>query len=128
MKIPAQLLLKKERRKYQRAYLEIEAKVSSAKFDGQADAVIQNISGGGVRILLDRDLPVVSKVNLEFALPDEEDLIRCEGEVVWCLPNKKWYSREAYGYKIGIKFLSIRQEEKAKLISFAFSRITKSSG
>ncbi|MFH1538793.1 MAG: PilZ domain-containing protein [bacterium] len=125
MKLPGQHLLKKEQRKYQRVYLEIGAKVSPAGDGEPIDAVILNIGGGGIKLLLDRELPVVSKVQLEFALPDEENVIKCMGQIIWRIPNKKWYMREPGGYHVGIKFLDLKQEEKAKLVRFVFSRKTR---
>lgn len=68
------------------------------------DSEIMNLSKGGVFIKADISLPLRSKVDFQFTLPDDEKVIKATGMVVW---SRKRNSRSDEPSGMGVQFLEI---------------------
>lgn len=106
--------VRKERRKYHRAYLveEIEYRISSIGVHRR----MTNISLGGIFIDTPIPLPKQSVLWIRLQLPFNERPIIVSGEVI--------YSEKDFG--MGVKFLNIKTEDQRKIKSLV-DRLSKQS-
>ncbi|MEW5945233.1 MAG: response regulator [bacterium] len=105
-----------EKREYPRA--ELKKAKARYKVPNQLEiglATIKNISGGGVCLLTDREIPAGATVVLEFALPGDTTSIVAEAEVVW---RDEMSAPTEHKYQMGMKFVKIDAGKKSEITSF----------
>jgi c-di-GMP-binding flagellar brake protein YcgR len=97
-------LMRRERRRASRT--PVNAKVNVA-YPGapELNAVLTDLSEGGTSIQTKVRIPSTCKVYFEFALPNQEQLIRLSGEVAW----------QDSGGRTGIRFLDVPQSSRRLL-------------
>ncbi|UCC96033.1 MAG: PilZ domain-containing protein [Candidatus Omnitrophota bacterium] len=79
----------------------------------------ENISAGGIRVLIQEELKVSSIVGLEIYL--REQPIACQGRVVWVVEKKSDYQRDFIFFDTGIEFYEIKDEDKHAINTFVES-------
>jgi hypothetical protein len=91
-------LVRRERRRSPRSRVTSSANVA---FPGalEMNAVLRDLSDGGIFIQVPSPLPRAGKVYFEFALPGQGQLVRLSGEVAW----------QAANGRTGIRFLDVPQ-------------------
>lgn len=79
----------------------------------------ENIGAGGIRVLIDENLGIHSKVGIKLYLSQEP--IECKGKVVWLVERKK--DNKIAKFDIGIEFHQISQKDREIINVFVKSLI-----
>ena len=89
----------------------VKKKESSLIFRTQTE----NISVGGVCVILERGLLKDTPVEIELFLPDVPIPITCGGRVAWSVKRNEYVKRKSLHFDIGLEFIDITQEDKSRL-------------
>lgn len=89
-----------ERRRYKRIELVTNVKYAVLVPKAFEEGLIQNISEGGLCLLLEKKLNVGDILHLEFQLPGDNP------EVVKTLAKVQWHSPKEDKFLVGVKFLT----------------------
>ncbi|MBF0486318.1 MAG: PilZ domain-containing protein [Candidatus Omnitrophica bacterium] len=103
------------RRKFPRAKFPCLIKI--LRSDGQ-DAILthtENISIGGVCVIIKRQLDIFTTVGIEIDLMDGEELISCASKVVWIVRRKATEEVKPSHYDIGIEFVDLKPSDRARI-------------
>jgi uncharacterized protein (TIGR02266 family) len=79
------------------------------------DGKVLNISAAGVYIYTHDILPINSRVDLEFTLPDPHVVFQAEGNVVW-LADKQLQPHSSPG--MGVAFSHLSNEKERTIVDF----------
>ncbi len=74
-----------------------------------------NLSAGGVYVVLKNSLELNAWVELEIDLMDMTNHICCDGKVVWVQKRDDQHDLKPSFFNVGIEFVSIRKEDIARL-------------
>jgi len=98
-----------ERRKFPRAVFPCKIILSSPVrlFSSHTE----NISEGGIRVILEDKLELFTTVGLEIFL-EKDRPIKCKGRVVWIIEKVNPLKRECLMFDIGIKFTEISNQDR----------------
>jgi Tfp pilus assembly protein PilZ len=75
----------------------------------------ENISIGGVCVIIKRYMEIFSSVSVELDLMDGGDIIACPGKVVWTVRRKAAEELKPSFYDTGIEFLALDASDQARL-------------
>lgn len=81
-----------------------------------------NIGGGGIKLILEENLPEGTILAMHISIPDPDEgfiPIFATGEVAWSETVK-----EGKKYGVGIKFINIEEEDRYKIIKYVESKIS----
>lgn len=92
--------------KESRKHLRVDAKVT-VSYMGPT----KNLSAGGMCVVVDNPLAVGAEAELEFTLPGSTEPISCTGRVIWV-------DRARSKCEIGLVFLDLPDEGRAKIDDF----------
>jgi len=106
-----------ERRKFIRA--QFPCKITLQGGARVLDTVTQNISAGGLRVIVNEEIKELTVVGLELALVEEP--LQCKGRVVWALESRGTYD-------VGIEFYDISDKDRWFLDEFVKRLITDKEG
>jgi len=105
-------------RKENRAHPRLEAyhlakyRLISEPAQGQkVMASIKNISGGGVCLSVNEDLPIQALMELDILFLGMEEPITCKVKIVW-----KKYLKSVKKYLLGTQFIEIDEDLRAQII------------
>lgn len=70
----------------------------------------ENISAGGVRVIIGEKLEVGTFVNIEVHL--KENKIACKGKIAWVVDKKSPYRKGVFYHDTGIEFFEINDEDR----------------
>lgn len=73
---------------------------------------ILNVSGGGLFIKTATPLPLDSKVTLSLTLPNDPEIMKLDGIVVWTNPRG---GKNSFPRGMGIKFVNMKKEYQDKI-------------
>jgi len=79
------------------------------------EARIENISGGGLKLLCNKNFVPGDKLDIRLFLPDQAQDIEVTGEVVWTCDNIDG------GYKVGIQFVDIDERVRERVVRYIFA-------
>jgi len=80
---------------------------------GHAAGWINDLSGGGIKLVTEEDLPANSVIALRFALPDSEEPIHARGRVVLS------YRDDPRGrYAHGVRFTAIDGAQREMIVRY----------
>ncbi len=79
------------------------------------EARIENISGGGLKILCNKNFNEGDELLIRLFLPDHAQDLEVTGEVVWICENIDG------GYKVGIKFVDIDERARERIVRYIFA-------
>lgn len=82
----------------------------------------ENISAGGVRVVIEERLESSSTVGLEMQI--NKNTISCKGRVVWVVNKESPYKKGVFYYDTGIEFYEINDNDR-RVISGAIEEILK---
>jgi c-di-GMP-binding flagellar brake protein YcgR len=88
----------------------------------------EDISEGGINVLLEEELEKHSQVEVRLFLTGKLNPIECKGEVMWCEEvNPEWIKPRFFA--VGIKFLDIKKEDKEtiRLLVSCFLKLRKNN-
>ncbi|MFA5271901.1 MAG: PilZ domain-containing protein [Candidatus Omnitrophota bacterium] len=84
----------------------------------------ENISAGGVRVIIEEKLEIGSTVGLQIQIRDHT--VSCKGRVVWVVDKKSPY-KQGVGYQdTGIEFYEIKGADIG-VINYAIEEIVKNT-
>jgi c-di-GMP-binding flagellar brake protein YcgR len=104
------------RRKFPRAKFPCLIKIVKAGTPG--DAILthtENISTGGVCVIIKKQLETFSTVGIEIDLMDGEDIITAEAKVVWIVRRKATEDVKPSFYDTGVEFVSLPEHLRLRL-------------
>ena len=74
------------------------------------DCHTENISAGGIRVMIGEKLGISSIVNLVIYVPGQEPIL-CQGKVIWSFARKTKESPASLFFDTGIEFSSIEDKD-----------------
>ena len=74
-----------------------------------------NLSAGGVYIVLKDEIELNSLVDLELDLMDMTNHICCEGKIVWLRKREGGINFKSSFYDVGVEFVGLKQEDTSRL-------------
>jgi c-di-GMP-binding flagellar brake protein YcgR len=104
------------RRKFPRVILPCLIKFSKEKTG--ADMLLthtENISSGGVCVVIKRQLDLFSVVDVEIDVMDGENTIHVKGKTVWTVRRKATEDVKPSFYDTGIEFTDLQEKDKTRL-------------
>lgn len=75
----------------------------------------ENISIGGVCVILDKTLLKNTPVEVELFLPDDPIPITCGGKVAWSFRRNEYSKKKPSQFDTGLEFAVITDEDKSRL-------------
>lgn len=75
------------------------------------DTFTENVGAGGICVVVDRDLGLFEKVDLEIFLTDSDEPIKCGGSVVWVVKRHAKSGGELELFDTGIEFVDIKDKD-----------------
>lgn len=84
------------------------------------DAILthsENISIGGVCVILKISLERFAPVDIELDMLDGEDHIVCKGRVMWVVRRRAGEALKPSFYDVGLEFLDIKDNDRARVRS-----------
>ena len=111
------------RRKFPRVFFPCLIKVKDNK-----DLILthtENISAGGVRLILKHNLGMMSTANIEIDLMDGGDPMSCQGKVVWSEQRKKTELIKPGFYDIGIELSGVSADDARRLDAIVAHHLKK---
>jgi c-di-GMP-binding flagellar brake protein YcgR len=86
--------------------------------DKTADVILthtENLSGGGICVVIKKSLELFSPAIVELDLMDGEDIISCKGRTIWAVRRKATEPVKPSYYDIGFEFMDIREEDRKRI-------------
>ena len=87
----------------------------------------ENVSNGGICVILRKSLQCFDKVDIEIDLMDGEEHIACWGKAVWVVRRKATDPLKPSWYDIGIEYVDMSSENR-KRIERLVAQITRNEG
>jgi len=84
----------------------------------------ENISVGGVCVILKKDLKMFTPIELEVDLLDTQRHIKCDGKIVWVVKRRDDAATKPSFYDTGIEFVNLPADDE-KRIEAIVQRLTK---
>lgn len=104
------------RRRFPRAKFPCLVKIV---LDGKpADAVLthtENVSIGGVCVIIKKHVDLFAPLMVEVDLMDGEDHIVCRGKAVWVVRRKATEAEKPSFYDVGIEFVDAKDTDRARI-------------
>lgn len=105
-----------DRRSTERLNISLEVKYFiNGKF---ADVKSVDISRKGIRLMLDEKIEKGADLRLEIKLPNDSDIVKTRGEVVWSKEAKDEKETTKRLFNTGIKFIKTDRNDEKKLFDF----------
>ncbi|MEN1759428.1 flagellar brake protein [Anoxynatronum sibiricum] len=106
---------KTQRREFFRLKYMLQCKLRSLENDQSCDAIVQDISGGGVRMISPRSFYVGEKI--ECTLHLDEHVIAVAAKIVRSqrMPHDK-------RYEIGAQFIDVSEQNQNKIVGYIFHK------
>ncbi|MCK9572843.1 MAG: PilZ domain-containing protein [Candidatus Omnitrophica bacterium] len=82
----------------------------------------ENISAGGVRVIIEEKLEMSSTVGLEVQI--NKNIIVCKGRIVWVVDRESPYKKGLRYHDTGIEFYEINENDR-RVINDAIEEILK---
>lgn len=82
----------------------------------------ENISAGGVGVIIEEKLEINSTVGLELQI--SQNIIACKGRIVWVVDRESPYKKGLLYYDTGIEFYEIKDTDR-KVINDIIEEILK---
>lgn len=82
------------------------------------DAILthtENISIGGVCVILKKDLKMFTPLELELDLLDTQRHIKCDGKIVWVVRRVDTEEIKPSFYDTGIEFINLSKEDEKRV-------------
>ncbi|TAM57983.1 PilZ domain-containing protein [bacterium] len=103
----------REGRAYFRAAVSIPARYAVDGRTGYAEGWINDLSGGGVKLVTEEDLPAGGVVMLRFKLPESSEPIDARGRVVLSYRDCPRGS-----YALGVTFVAIDARQRERIVRY----------
>jgi hypothetical protein len=113
--------INREKRRYPRVFIDFPLKYQDKGDSCLRGAIVVNAGDGGFLIESTRDIPVGTKLSITLLFPKGFELANFKAgtKIVWKEPYRKedWKGNQySEGYRYGIEFIQILEEDRCKLI------------
>ena len=75
----------------------------------------ENLSIGGVCVILEKGLPKGTPVDIELYLPDLSIPVYGNGRIAWSAKRNEYVKRKPLQFDTGIEFIEMADQDKARL-------------
>ena len=75
----------------------------------------ENIGGGGICVIVKKEIRLFTDVELEIDLLDTDDHLKAQGRVVWSVRRKSMEELKPMFYDIGVEFVNLNSSDKERL-------------
>ena len=103
------------KRKFPRVTFKCLVRLSGDGREAVFDTFTENIGGGGVCVVIRKEIGLFKTVKIELYLPGEGGPVSCNGEIVWAVKRRLPGSPDIFDYDTGIEFTDISDEDKARV-------------
>lgn len=104
-----------DKRKFARVSFECTVSVKRRGGSFVFHSRTENISVGGVCVILEKELLKYTPVELELMLPDDFPPVKCQGTVIWSIRRAEYLSKKPSQYDTGIEFVGLFDEDKGRI-------------
>ncbi|MFH1768883.1 MAG: PilZ domain-containing protein [Candidatus Omnitrophota bacterium] len=111
-----------EKRRFPRVSLPctIIIKSSQKEFPSRTE----NISGGGIRIILEEPLEHATLVDIDLKLK-EDVAVNCCGKIIWVVEKIHPDDKNARLYDVGIQFTKISDDDRKAITDFIYMEVSQ---
>ncbi|MBD3379257.1 MAG: hypothetical protein GF408_02225 [Candidatus Omnitrophica bacterium] len=102
-------------RKFPRVNYKCLIKVSREDSEEVIDTYTENIGGGGICVVLDKDFGLFTSVDLELYIDDDRAPVTCTGSIVWVVKKHPATDSEPVTYDTGIEFSDLGEEDRSRI-------------
>jgi len=81
------------------------------------DTLTKDVSAGGLRIMINKPIPVGTKLNMFLSLSEDEKL-EAEGEVVRIISPEEEHDK----YEVAIRFSEIKERIRSRIVKYIFKK------
>ncbi len=109
------------RRKYPRVRTELSATLQLPSDPKPVQVRTRNLSASGMEVVFPQPVRVLTELDVEIDLSDDEEVLRIRGEVTRSIPVRSLWNRirnHEERYSIGINFLDLEHPLRARLIRY----------
>ncbi len=110
----ARAVMRKEKRKNQRAAVHTHATVDYANIE-QEKATLVNLAQDGMAVQFGKKLPPANKVYFQFKLPGQSSSVRLSGQVVW----------QDWNGSAGVQFVDVPKTSRRLMDEFLTAKLPK---
>ena len=75
----------------------------------------ENVSSGGISVILKKNFKMFSTVDIELDLLDLDHHIKCKGKVMWSVRRKQTESKRPNHYDVGLEFVDLEKKEHNRI-------------
>ena len=104
------------RRRFPRANYPCMIKV--AQDNKTQDAILmhtENISIGGVSVIVKKSFELFTSVIVDVDLMDGEEPLSCRAKVVWAVRRKAIEEHKPFFYDVGFEFVDLKEEQRVRV-------------
>lgn len=102
-------------RKSVRVFFECTVIVKKARSSIVFHSATENMSMGGVCIILEKELLRNTPVELELSLPDDLPCVKCTGKIMWSTKRNKYTKKKLSQFDTGIEFVDVSGQDKSRM-------------
>ena len=103
------------KRKAVRVSFECTVIVKKARSSLTFNSTTEDISMGGIRVILEKELLRNTPVELELSLPDDLPAAKCTGKITWSTRRDKYTNKKASQFDTGIEFSEVSEQDKLRM-------------
>jgi len=104
-----------DKRSFPRAKYKCMVKITDHGQEEIFDTFTENIGGGGVCVVLGKEIDLFKTANLDLYLSDEKTPITCRGTIVWAIRRRLGNRKDDCEYDTGIEFIDISDNDRARI-------------
>ncbi len=102
-------------RKFPRINYKCLIKVSREDAEEVIDTYTENIGGGGICVVLDKDFGLFTSVGIEVYIEEDKPPVKCSGSIVWVVKKHPVSELDAVTYDTGIEFSDLVEEDHNRI-------------
>ena len=112
------------RRRFPRVNFPCYIRVCKKKSHREFLTQTENISCGGIAVVLEENLGLFEEVELKMDLKDSNPLVECGGMVVWVVKRTNPHEPKSAAIDTGIEFANLKQTDRVRIDAIV-KRLTK---
>jgi len=115
-----------ERRRFVRANYPCRVKVYSGLHKGETFfTYTENISCGGVCVVLEKDIGLFVNVDIQVDLEDGLGWLKCKGKTVWVARRSEWSEKRPRHFNTGAEFVDLTEKDRLRITEVIQICLTK---
>ncbi|MBI4549700.1 MAG: PilZ domain-containing protein [Candidatus Omnitrophica bacterium] len=101
-------------RKFPRYELKCDIQIGEDRTAFKFNTTTQNIGAGGVCVILNKELPKLTRVFTRLHMPDYGAPIECHANVCWVVRSRFLFKNESL-FDTGLEFMDIRPDDRERI-------------